>query len=124
MHCKLHRTQYNLFIVFSQPREKTKNTAGTAAGVSSPDALVPKLAGICLSSSVLSPPADSRHMNNGHGGPTNIPNNDSVFSKDGPLTTKYVYEPRPYDQTFVNMSANDIIHIKNLHTSIGRLLFY
>ena len=92
--------------------------------MSSPDALVPKLAGICLSSSVLSPPADSLHMNNGHGGPTNIPNNDSVVSKDGPLATKDVNKPRPYDQHFINMSANDIIHIKNVHTSIGRLLFY
>ena len=124
MHFKLHRTQYNLFIVFSQPREKTKNTAGTAAGVSSPDALVPKLAGICLSSSVLSPPADSRHMNNGHGGPTNIPNNDSVVSEDWPLATIHVNKLRPYDQYFINMSADDIIHIKNVHTSIGRLLFY
>ena len=103
---------------------KTKNTAGTAAGVSSPDALVPKLAGIRLPSSLPSPPSDSRHMNNGHGGPTNIPNNDSVVSKDGPLATKDVNKPRPYDQHFINMSANDIIHIKNVHTSIGRLLFY
>ena len=103
---------------------KTKNTAGTAVGVPSPDALVPKLARIRLPSSLSSPPSDSRHMNNGHGGPTNIPNNDSVVSKDGPLATKDVNKPRPYDQHSINMSATEIMHIKNAQTSIGRLLFY
>ena len=99
---------------------KTKNTDGTAAGVSSPDALVPKLAGIRLPSSLPSPPSDSRHMNNGHGGPTNIPNNDSVVSEDWPLATIDVNKLSPYDQHFINMSADDIIHVKNVHTSIGR----
>ena len=103
---------------------KTKNTAGAAVGVPSPDALVPKQAGIRLSNSFPSPPSDSRHMNNDHRAPRKTTNDDSVVSKDGPLATKHVYKPRPYDQHSINMSANEIMHIKNAQTSIGRLLFY
>ena len=99
----------------------TKNTAGAATGVPSPDALVPMVAGIRVSNSLLSPPSDGRHIYNGHSALRNIPHNDSVVSKDGPLATKDVFKPRPSDQHFINMSANDIMHIKNAQTSRGRL---
>ena len=98
-----------------------KNAAGATAGVSSPDAtLVPELAGISLSTSLLSP-SDSGHMNNGHDAAKKT--NDIVGSKDGSLSTTAGYKSSPSHQHFTKVSpSNNIIHIKNGQTSIGRLL--
>ena len=101
-----------------------KNAAGATAGGSSPDAtLVPELAGISLSTSLLSP-SDSGHMNNGHDAAKKTPGtNVMVGSKDGSLSTTAAYKSSPSHQHFTKVSpSNNIIHIKNGQTSIGRLL--
>ena len=101
-----------------------KNAAGATAGVSSPDAsLVPELAGISLSTSLLSP-SDSGHMNNGHDAAKKTPGtNDMVGSKDGSLSTTAAYKSSPSHEHLKKvLPSNNIMHIKNGQTSIGRLL--
>ena len=101
-----------------------KNAAGATAGVSSPDAtLVPELAGISLSTSLLSP-SDSGHMNNGHDAAKKTPGtNDIVGSKDGSLSTTAAYKSSPSHEHLKKvLPSNNIMHIKNGQTSIGRLL--
>lgn len=100
-----------------------KNAAGATAGVSSPDAtLVPELAGISLSTSLLSP-SDSGHMNNGHDAAKKTPTNDIVGSKDGSLSTTAAYKSSPSHEHLKKvLPSNNIMHIKNGQTSIGRLL--
>ena len=117
-----------------------KNAAGATAGVSSPDAtLVPELAGMSLSTSLLSP-SDSGHMNNGHDAAKKTPcTKDIVGSKDGSLSTTAAYKSSPstyaadaayksspsshqHFTKVVSPPSNNIIHIKNGQTSIGRLL--
>ena len=92
-----------------------KNAAGATAGVSAPDTLVPELAGISLSTALISSSSDNGHIN-GHNkkakpvlGPIVSPNSSNSSS---------VACKSPPSQKFHNLSPKNIIYIKNGEASL------
>ena len=99
-----------------------KNAAGATAGVSSPDTLVPELAGMSISSSLLSPstPDNNGHIN-GHTKQTQQSSGVITRNHDAPVTPKIACKsPPPHD--FVKLSPKNIFFIKNGDASIGKQL--
>ena len=96
-----------------------KNAAGATAGVSPPDTLVPELAGMSISSSLLSP---STPDNNGHiNGHTkrNQPSKGIITrNHESPITSSNACNSPP-SHDFVKLSPKNIFFIKNGDTSIG-----
>ena len=96
-----------------------KNAAGATAGVSSPDTLVPDLAGISISSSLLSPstPENNGHMN-GHTKHNQHSTGVIGRNHEAPKTPAAACKsPPPHE--FVKLSPKNIFFIKNGDASIG-----
>ena len=96
-----------------------KNAAGATAGVSTPDTLVPELAGMSISSSLLSPSSPDNGHINGHKRPNQPTTGAITRNHDAPITPTGTCKSPPSAHDFVKLSPKNIFFIKNGETSIG-----
>ena len=95
-----------------------KNAAGATAGVSTPDTLtpIPELAGISLSSALMSPSSENGHTN-GHK-KTNKQDPGHTSATYIPFTPKVVCKSPPSDK-FPELSPKNILYLRNEESKIG-----
>ena len=96
-----------------------KNAAGATAGVSSPDTLVPELAGMSISSSLLSPSSPENGHSNGQNKPNQPTTGVITRNHDAPITPTATCKPPPSSHDFVKLSPKNIFFLKNGETPIG-----
>jgi hypothetical protein len=93
-----------------------KNAAGATAGVSAPETLVPELAGINLSTALISSSSDNGHKN-GHK-KTTKPVSGTIGSPNSSYPSSVACKSPP-SQKFHNLSPKNILYIKNGEASLG-----
>ena len=94
-----------------------KNAAGATAGVSAPDTLVPELAGISLSSALITSSSDNGHRN-GHNKTTKTkPVSGTICSPNSSYNSSIACKS-PTSQKFHNLSPKKILYIQNGEASL------